>query len=68
MKYFIYGKQATRDQVKQHLLEEYEMAKDSPFFQGKIFYNLEYLEHSAKQDMKITGEKHWSYFSLRFEV
>lgn len=66
MKYLIDGTPATRDEVKKHLQEEYEMAKDSPYFQGRIFYNLEYLEHSAEKDMAFTKEKEWAYFSLRF--
>lgn len=69
MKYFWDGKQASRDDVKRYLSEELECAeKDTRHFQGRIFYNLDYLEHSAKQDMAITGESHWSNFSLLIEI
>ena len=66
MKYLIDGKEATREEVIQHLQEEYDLAKDSPYFQGRIFYNLDYLEHTAKKYMGITNSKDWASFSLRF--
>lgn len=68
MKYFIDGKQATEKQVRQYLLKEYEKAKDSRYFQGRIFYNFEYLRDYAKRYMNKTKEKDWAYFSLRFEA
>jgi hypothetical protein len=66
MRYLIDDKEATKEEVKKHLQEEYEAAKDGIYFQGKIFYNFEFLEQRAIQYMALSKEKEWKYFSLTF--
>jgi hypothetical protein len=68
MKYFWDGNEVTREEAKRLLLDECDEAKERSTFKGRIFYNIDYLEHSAKQYMKVTGEKDWSYFSLRLTL
>ena len=68
MKYYWNYTQVTREVAKQYLQEELDMAKDEPYFMGRIFYDLDYLERCAKERMRIMGKKSWEYFSLTLEV
>lgn len=65
MKYTINGKEATRTEVQEHLEAELKAAENSPNFQGRIFYNIDYIDHMAKDVMKKCGITVVSYFELQ---
>lgn len=64
MKYKIDGKDATRNQVQELLTAEMKEAENSPYFMGRIFYNIDYIEHVAMRFMKINGETTFPFVNV----
>lgn len=67
MKYFIDGAEVTREAVKAQLLEELREAETRPTFQGRIFYNIDYIERIAAQFMEANGKNYFIFDDVRLE-
>lgn len=52
MRYTINGIEVTRKDVQDQLTAEMKEAENSPYFMGRIHYNLDYIESVATRFMK----------------
>ena len=52
MRYLIDGNEVTRTQVQDQLTAEMKEAENSPYFMGRVFYNLDYIERVAERFMR----------------
>ena len=55
MRYTINGRETTRQEVQNQLTAEMREAEGSPYFMGRIHYNLDYIEAVALRFMRETN-------------
>lgn len=64
MKYLMDGKEVSREEVQEQLTAKMKEAENSPYFMGRIFYNLDYIESVANLAMKISGENAFPFDNI----
>ena len=64
MRYLMDGKEVKREKIQEQLTAEMKAAENSPYFMGRIHYNLDHIEHVAKRFMRINGEKTFPFDNI----